>query len=186
MAGEPLKTAPSVPAELMSLVYDELRSLAQSFLQQERPDHTLSATEIVHEVYLRVARQNGATWNTRVQFVAVAAQMIRRILVDHARHRKRAKRGGGHHRIELRSDLAWTDPKTMDLIALDEALIELAGLNERQARIVELRFFGGLSVEEAAEMLQVSPRTVDGDWSMARAWLRRSLKAAPQDRTPEA
>jgi RNA polymerase sigma factor (TIGR02999 family) len=165
---------------LMPLVYDELRALAESYLQAERPDHTLQATALVHEAYVRLIRQQDVEWRNRAHFFAVAAQAIRRILVDHARAHQRAKRGGEHQRVLLREDVAVSDESSLDLLALDEAMEKLALLNERQSRIVELRFFGGLTLKEAAEVLDVSPRTVDGDWSMARAWLRRELRERPQ------
>lgn len=162
---------------LMPLVYDELRALAESYLQRERPDHTLQATALVHEAYVRLVRQEDVEWKNRAHFFAVAAQAIRRILVDHARTRQRAKRGGDRQRVRLDEDVALLEERELDLLALDEALGRLATLHERQARIVELRFFGGLGLKEVAEILEVSPRTVDGDWSMARAWLRRELRS---------
>lgn len=161
---------------LMPLVYDELRALAESCLQSERPDHTLQATALVNEAYLRLVKQEEVEWKNRSHFFAVAAQAIRRILVDHARTHGRAKRGGGRQRVKLDEDIAVREERELDLVALDEAMEKLAALNERQARIVELRFFGGLGLKEVAEFLGVSPRTVDGDWSMARAWLRRELR----------
>jgi len=161
---------------LMPLVYDELRALAESCLQRERPDHTLQATALVNEAYLRLVKQEDVKWQNRAHFFAVAAQAIRRILVDHARTHGRAKRGGGHQRVCLDEDLVVPEERDLDLVALDEAMEKLAKLNKRQARIVELRFFGGLGLKEVAEFLGVSPRTVDGDWSMARAWLRRELR----------
>jgi RNA polymerase sigma-70 factor (ECF subfamily) len=160
---------------LMPLVYDELRALAESYLQQERPDHTLQATALVHEAYVRLVRQEEVEWQSRAHFFAVAAQAIRRILVDHARGRQRAKRGGDRQRVRLEEDVALAKGRDLDLLALDEAMEKLATLHERQARIVELRFFGGLSLKDVAKFLGISPRTVDGDWSMARAWLRREL-----------
>jgi RNA polymerase sigma-70 factor (ECF subfamily) len=159
---------------LMPLVYDELRALAESYLQHERPDHTLQATALVHEAYMRLIKQENVDWRNRAHFFAVAAQAIRRILVDHARGHQSAKRGGDRKRVGLDQDLAVPE-SDVDLLALDEALQELARLHERQARIVELRFFGGLSLKEVAEYLEVSRRTIDGDWHMARAWLRGKL-----------
>ncbi len=161
---------------LMPLVYDELRALAESYLKQERPDHTLQATALVHEAYLRLIDQRDVEWQNRAHFFAVAAQAIRRILVDHARGHQRAKRGGDRQRVRLDEDMSLLEGSSLDLLALDEALGRLASLHERQARIVELRFFGGLSLKDMAAFLGVSPRTVDGDWSMARAWLRRELR----------
>jgi RNA polymerase sigma-70 factor (ECF subfamily) len=160
---------------LMPLVYDELRALAESYLQHERPDHTLQATALVHEAYMRLIKQEDVDWQNRAHFFAVAAQAIRRILVDHARGRQSAKRGGGRKRVCLDQNLALPECE-LDLLALDEALQELARLHERQARIVELRFFGGLSLKEVAGYLGLSARTVEGDWHMARAWLRSQLR----------
>ena len=154
-------------------VYDQLRGLAEAFLRRERPDHTLQPTALVHEAYLRLAEQDRAAWNDSSHFQATAATMIRRILVDHARGHKAAKRGGDWHRVTLSEASDGTGD--VDLLELDEALVELAGLDERQARVVELRFFGGLGIKEAAAQLGVSPRTVDGDWRLARAWLHRRL-----------
>jgi RNA polymerase sigma-70 factor, ECF subfamily len=160
---------------LMPLVYNELRALAESYLQQERPGHTLGATALVHEAYVRLIKQNEVEWQNRAHFFAVAAQAIRRILVDHARARETAKRGGDRQRVLLDEAVAMPEGRDLDLLALDESLKKLAVLSQRQAQIVELRFFGGLSLREVAAFLKVSPRTVDGDWSMARAWLRREL-----------
>jgi len=166
----------SAAARLMPLVYDELRALAQSYLQCERPDHTLQATALVHEAFLRLVDQKDAKWDGKAHFFAVAAQAIRRILVDYARGHGRIKRGGGRERVALDESIAWPEARDLDLVALDEALRELERLDERQARIVELRFFGGMALDEIAAVLGVSARTVDGDWSMARLWLRRRLQ----------
>jgi RNA polymerase sigma-70 factor, ECF subfamily len=162
--------------QLLPLVYDELRALAESYLQRERPSITLQATALVHEAYLRLVNQDEAQWQGRAHFFAVAAQAIRRILVDHARAHRSRKRGGDWQRVQLEDDLAASPERELDLLALDGALEKLARLDQRQARIIELRFFGGLSLREVAEVLGVSPRTVDGDWSMARAWLRQELE----------
>jgi RNA polymerase sigma-70 factor (ECF subfamily) len=161
---------------LLPLVYDELRALAESYLRCERPDLTLQATALVHEAYVRLVKQEEVAWQNRAHFFALAAQAIRRILVDHARGHQRAKRGGDRQRVRLGEDLVAPQARDQDVLAVDEALKELARLHPRQARIVELRFFGGLNLKEVAEFLRVSPRTVDGDWSMARAWLRRALQ----------
>jgi RNA polymerase sigma-70 factor (ECF subfamily) len=161
---------------LMPLVYDELRRLAESYLKRERSDHTLQATALVHEAYCRLVRQEDVDWRNRDHFFAVAAQAIRRILVDHARGQQRAKRGGGCARVGLDESVADEPQRGLDVLAVDEALTRLAALHERQAKIIELRFFGGLSLSAVATYLGVSPRTVDGDWSMARAWLRRELE----------
>ncbi len=163
----------------MPLVYEELRALAESYLQRERPDHTLQATALVHEAYVRLVKQEDVEWQNRAHFFAVAAQAIRRILVDHARGHQSAKRGGDRQRVRLDQDLALPEPD-LDLLAVDEALEELACLHERQARIVELHFFGGLSLKEVAEYLGLSSRTIDGDWHMARAWLRSKLREGSQ------
>jgi len=168
----------SAVRRLMPLVYDELRALAESYLRQERSDHTLQATALVHEAYVRLIKQEDVEWQNRAHFFAVAAQAIRRILVDHARARGRGKRGGGLQRVRLDENVAVLEERDLDLVALDESMEKLARLHERQARIVELRFFGGLTLKEVGEFLGVSPRTVDGDWRMARAWLRRELREA--------
>ena len=160
---------------LMPLVYGELRALAQSYLERERPDHTLQATALVHEAYVRLIRQENVEWQNRAHFFGIAAQAIRRILMDHARQHDRVKRGRGFQRVRLDDDIALLNHEEMDLIALDHALGRLADFHERAARVVELRFFGGLSRKEAAEFLGVSVRTVGDDWKLARAWLRREL-----------
>lgn len=164
----------SAVAELMPLVYDELRGLAAARLAAERSDHTLQPTALVHEAYLKLVGQKDANWKGRAHFFAVAAQAIRRILIDHARKHGAAKRGAGH-RVTL--SVVEDVPKTaeVDLVALDDALNLLAAQSERQARVVELRFFGGLSVEQVAQILEVSPGTVKGDWRFARAWLVQRL-----------
>ncbi len=161
---------------LMPLVYNELRALAERYLRRERPSHTLQATALVHEAYVRLIRQEDVEWQNRAHFFAVAAQAIRRILVDHARGKQRAKRGGDRERVRLDEDVAVPAERDLDLVALDEALEKLARLHARQARIVELRFFAGLNLKDVATYLGISPRTVDGDWGMARAWLRRELR----------
>ena len=163
---------------LLPLVYDELRRLATHCLQQERPGHTLQPTALVHEAYLRLIDQTRTDWTGRAHFRAVASTMIRRILVDHARTRDRHKRGGGRERVSLDVAAASFDvvPDDVDLIALDEALDQLGELNERQRRVVELRYFGGLGVEEAAHVLGISPSTVKTDWRLARAWLKQRLQ----------
>jgi RNA polymerase sigma factor (TIGR02999 family) len=173
--------SPAALDELIPLVYPELRKLARRYLQQERPDHTLSSTALVHEAYLRLVQQTGVTWQSRAHFFAVAAQMMRRILVDHARHRSYQKRGGGAFTIAL--DEAGIAPKEreVDLVALDDALNSLAKLDERQSKMVELRFFGGLSIEETSAVLGVSAPTVKREWASARAWLFRELNRGQID-----
>lgn len=161
-------------ASLMPLVYDELRRVAGAMLRSERSGHTLQPTALVHEVYLKLVDQTEARWNDRAHFCAVAAQAMRRVLIDHARTRKAAKRSGGE-RITL-DGLPEADPAvTVDLVDLDAALESLAALSPRQAEVVTLRYFGGLTVEEAAHVLDVSPRTVKGDWRVARAWLQARI-----------
>ncbi len=160
---------------LMPLVYDELRQLARHYLQRERPDHTLQATALVHEAYLRLVDQTSVTWQNRVHFLSIAAGQMRRILVDHARRRGAQKRDGEWDKVEF--DEAWAPSvsRSANLIALDDALQDLAKLNPRHSQIVELRFFGGLTFEEAGEVLEVSSRTAQREWRMARAWLRQEI-----------
>ncbi len=162
--------------ELLPLVYDQLRDLAGRYLRRERDNHTLQATALVHEAYLNLVDQSRVQWQGRAHFLAVAATAMRRILVNHAKQRARLKRGGDRARLSLDADLMPAHPSSVDLIALDDALNDLAGLDAQQARIVELRYFGGLTVEETACALQVSQRTVHREWSMARAWLRGELQ----------
>ena len=157
-------------------VYDELRRLAAIALRHERPDHTLQPTALVHEAYLRLADLPGGAWKDRTHFLALASRAMRRILVDHARTRKALKRGKGDVGALDALDIPIVDPTpTVDVVLLDTALDRLAKIDRRQARIVELRFFGGLSVEETATVIAASPRTVKRDWQLARAWLRREM-----------
>jgi RNA polymerase sigma factor (TIGR02999 family) len=161
---------------LVPLVYDELRGLAQLYLSREKPGHTLSSTALVHEAYLRLVKQKDVSWQNRAHFFAVAARMMRRILVDHARKQGYAKRGGGAVTLSLDETIAPAAPeRQLDLVALDDALEALAKLDERQSRMVELRFFGGLSIEETSEVLGVSAPTVKREWASARAWLYREI-----------
>lgn len=160
-------------------VYDELRELARGFLRRERPDHTLQATALVHEVYLRLAGQRVESWQSQAQFFAVATRMIRRILINHAHGRAALRRGGACRAVPLSDEHLPADrhaPDALDLLAVDDLLEQLAALDPRQARIVELRLFGGFSVVEVAEQLGVSERTVSGEWALARAWLRAALR----------
>ena len=161
--------------ELLPLVYDELRRLARGYLYRERAEHTLQSTALVHEAYLRLIEQD-VEWQSRAHFLGIAAQMMRRILVDHARARSAAKRGEGL-RVTLDEKMAIAEARDLDVIALDRALTRLAQQDEAQARIVEMRFFAGLSIEETAEVLGISPATVKRDWAMAKAWLTRELQA---------
>lgn len=165
---------PADSGELLGLVYDELRQLASSYLARERSDHTLQPTALVHEAYVKLAPQE-CEWANRSQFVGVAAIAMRRVLVDHARQHKSAKRGGGARRVDVDLSIVGEGEAGLDLVQLDDALTGLGELSPRQARIVELRFFGGLTIEQVAEVVGVSPRTVDTDWRFARAWLKEAL-----------
>jgi RNA polymerase sigma-70 factor, ECF subfamily len=166
-------------SQLMPLVYDELRRLAASYLRRERPGQTLQATALVHEAYVRLISEKAHNWQNRTHFLAIAALSMRQILVQRARARHAAKRGGDPARITVDEQLlpaaAAGNADEIDLVALDRALDRLATLNQRQAKIVELRYFGGLGVEEAAAALKISPATVKRDWTLARAWLKREL-----------
>jgi RNA polymerase sigma factor (TIGR02999 family) len=161
--------------EMAPLVYEELRRLARTHLRRERPGHTLQCTALVHEAWLRMIGQQEVSWQNRSHFYGVAAQMIRRILVDHARARRTHKRGDDAPRISLDHAVAVRQNEDLDLVALDDALNSLASIDPRQSRLVELRYFAGLSIEETAEVLEVSTATVKRDWLSARAWLRREL-----------
>ncbi len=160
---------------LFCLVYDELRELARKHLQVERPDHTLDPTALVHEAYLRLARPEGEDWVNRGHFFAACATAIRRILVEHARGRRRRKRGGGWRRVPLSASALASEASTIEMIALDAALTRLTRLDPPRAKVVELRFFGGMTVEEAAAFLGVSVPTVVRYWRLAKAWLYREL-----------
>jgi len=162
---------PKAREELMPLVYDELRRLAQSYLRRERSDHTLQATALVHEAYLRLVDQNDVQWGNRGHFFAITAQAMRRILVDHARSHQAAKRGGEEERIPLEDALALSNDRPDRFLALEESLGRLAEIDSRQEQIVELRVFAGMGIEEIAEVLNISPATVKRDWTMAKAWL---------------
>jgi RNA polymerase sigma-70 factor (ECF subfamily) len=163
--------------EMIPLVYDQLRRIAARKLRDERTSHTLSATALVHEAWLEVRKLDRIQWQNRSHYLAIAAQAMRRILIDHAVGRNRQKRGGGQAPLHLDGD-AWAvaESRGEELLALDEALRRLGALNERQARIVECRFFGGMTVEETAETLDLSPATVKREWATARAWLNRELQ----------
>jgi len=162
--------------ELMPLVYDELRRLARHYLQRERSGHTLQSTALVHEAYLRLAGQNPPEWQNRAHFFGIAAHLMRQILVEHARARDAAKRGGGVCRLELDQALGLPSQQLdLDVVALDKALKELEELDAQQSRIVELRFFGGLTIEDTSEVLGISPATVKREWVTARAWLHRAM-----------
>ncbi|HEX6898605.1 MAG TPA: sigma-70 family RNA polymerase sigma factor [Thermoanaerobaculia bacterium] len=167
---------PQAAAEVLPMVYQELRRIAARQLRRERDDHTLEATALVHEAYMRLQGQAGFHWPSRAHFFAFAAHLIRRILVDHARNRNRAKRGGGWERVTLAeaADLALS--KSPDLLALDEALSSLETLDPRKAAVVELRFFAGLNLEETADQLGISAETVGREWRRAKAWLYCQLR----------
>ncbi len=156
---------------LMPLVYDELHRMASRYLRRERQGHTLQATALINEAYLRIVDQNRVNWQNRAHFFGVAAQMMRRILVDHARSHLYAKRGGGAQKLTLDEAIATPQERDLDLVALDDALTALTEIDPQQSRIIELRFFGGLTIEETAEVLSISPATVKRDWNMAKAWL---------------
>ena len=161
--------------KLMPLVYRELRRLAGHYMRRERPGHTLQASALVNEAYLRLVDYRRMQWQNRAHFFAVAAQAMGRVLVEHARSRQYAKRGGTAQRISLDDVAVLTDQQAAELVALDEALTSLEALDARKARIVELRYIGGLSIEEAAETLRVSTATVERDWRSAKAWLYRAI-----------
>ena len=161
--------------KLIPVVYSELRLRAARYLRRERPGHTLQTTALIHETYLRLVEQKDVKWQNRAHFFAIAAQLMRRILVDHARQRDAAKRGGAGLTLTLDEAMAVLAERNVNLMALDETLTRLAEIDPRQSRVVELRYFSGLSIEETAEVLGVSPATVKLDWSMAKAWLRREM-----------
>lgn len=159
----------------MPLVYDELRAVARRFLRAERAGHTLQPTALVHEAYLRLVDQSRVDWQGRTHFFAVGANVMRRILIDHMRTRSRVKRGGALRRVSLEDSVLGEKPGEVDFLAMNEALDALASLDPEQAAIVELRFFGGLTVEEVASLLGVSKRKVEGEWTHAKAWLKSRL-----------
>lgn len=163
--------------QLIPLVHGELRRLARRYMRRERPGHTLQASALVNEVYLRLVDGGDVRWHDRAHFFAMAARLMRRILVDHARARRSQKRGGGTAEVSLDEALAVSHEPGHDLVALDDALTALATVDGRRSRVVELRFFGGLSVDETAEVLKVSPDTIGRDWRLAKAWLLRELSA---------
>lgn len=165
--------------EMLPLVYDELRRLANFYLKKERPDHTLQPTALVHEAYMRLVNQREVDWKNRAQFFGLAAEMMRRILSNHARNRVAARRGGKAQRVSL-SEISDSIPmKEAELVALDDALTQLAGMDTRKSRIVELKFYAGLTTEEIAEILHISAATVKREWTTARAWLLRWMNGSP-------
>ena len=169
--------------KLIPLVQSELRRIAQRQMSQERPGHTLQATALVNEAYLKLAGQQGFDWHNRAHFFAVCAQVMRHILIDHARAHARDKRGGGAIQVSLNEALLVAEDQAAHFIALDEALRVLEGLDPQKGKIIELRYFGGLSVEETAEVLNVSPRTVRREWQRAKAWLYRMMTEGIEDET---
>jgi RNA polymerase sigma-70 factor (ECF subfamily) len=166
---------PRAADKLLPLMYSELHRLAASYMRRERPDHTLQATALINEAYLRLAREN-AEWNNREHFIGMAANVMRHVLVDYARAHKAQQRDGGMKRVEMQEDLAISANKLEEVVSLDEALQRLERLHPRQGKVVELRYFGGLSVEQIALLLGVSERSVKRDWSLARIWLFRELE----------
>jgi RNA polymerase sigma factor (TIGR02999 family) len=164
-----------VYAELLPLVYDELHAIAEGYLRRERADHTLQPTALVNEAYLRIAKRETPAWKDRRHFYRAAAAVMRSILVNHARDRRRHKRGGEAQRVPLDESLAAFEERAIDLLALDDALNRLAALDRRQSELVELRFFAGLELGQIAEILGVAERTAQADWTLARAWLRNEL-----------
>jgi RNA polymerase sigma factor (TIGR02999 family) len=169
--------------QLTPMVYTELRRLADRYLRRERPGHTLQSTALVHEAWMKLIDQRSVQWQNRAHFFGVAAQLIRRILVDYARNRHAAKRGAHACKLSLDEAIAVPQKRDLDLVALDDALGGLANLDPQQSRIVELRFFAGLSIEETAEVLHISPATVKRDWVAAKAWLSREMSGRAESAT---
>lgn len=167
------------PERLMPLVYDEMRRIARSFISRERQGHTLQPTALVNEAYLRLVDQNSVSWQSRAHFYSVAASMMRRVLIDHARMRATEKRGGGAVRLSIEDVQVPIEERAANFVAMDEALERLSQFNERGRKIVEMRFYAGMSEEEIAEVLGVSTRTVLRDWKAARVWLFRELSQSP-------
>ena len=165
---------------LLPLVYDELRRLAHHHLRNERPDHTLQSTALVHEAYFRLVGQDLPEWESRAHFFAIAAQLMRQILVDYARRRRASKRGSGVCMLTLDDAVALPQRKDVDVVTLDDALNTLAEVDPRQSRVVELRFFAGLSLEETSEVMGIATATVQRDWTAARAWLHREISRRPR------
>lgn len=171
--------------EMLPLIYDELRHLAHHFLYRERPGHTLQTTALVHEAYLKLIDQTDARWQNRAHFFAIAAQAMRRILIDSARKHVAEKRGGGGEKLSLAEVASISLEPNNNLLALDEALNGLAEIDPQQSRIIELRYFGGLTIEETAEVMKLSPATIKREWAMARAWLHQALTEGQIDQTSQ-
>jgi len=185
LLAEVRKGNPEAEGKLIPLVYDELRKLAGSYMRRERENHTLQATALVHEAYLKLVRQDVPDWQSRAHFFGIAAQLMRQVLVDHARGHSRKKRGGGQEMVVFDDALALTPEKSLEVMKIDESLQRLTKLDPRQGKIVELRFFGGLTVEEAADVLGISPKTVKREWSVAKAWLHGDLRRSHGGRAPK-
>jgi RNA polymerase sigma-70 factor (ECF subfamily) len=168
-------------SKLIPMVYDELRRLADGYMRRERGDHTLQATALVHEAYLKLVEQHSVDWRSQAHFLGIAAQVMRRILVDHARGHLRGKRGAGLQEVPLDDALVFAPEQSLEVVRLDEALERLTELDPRQGKIVELRFFGGLTVEQTAKLLKISPKTVKRDWSIAKAWLHSEVRHTDGD-----
>lgn len=164
--------------ELLPLVYSQLKAMAGNQLKGERPNHTLNATALVHEAYLKLVHQDRVSWQNRAHFFAIAAQAMRRVLINYAKSRLADKRGGGQPIVTFNEEVMSGDSPAEEIIALDEALTRLKEIDERQSRIIELRFFGGLTEQEVAQVMKISESTVKRDWRMARAWLTREMKQA--------
>lgn len=163
-------------SKLIPMVYDELRRLAGGYMRRERGDHTLQATALVHEAYLKLVQQRSVDWQSRAHFFGIAAQMMRRILIDHARGHLRDKRGAGQQVVPLDEAVVFSPEQSAEMLRVDESLQRLSKLDPRQAKVVELRFFGGLTVEETADVLKISPKTVKREWSVAKAWLHGDMR----------
>jgi len=171
--------------KLIPMVYDELRRLAGGYMRRERADHTLQATALVHEAYLKLVQQRSVDWQSRAHFFGIAAQMMRRILIDHARGHLRDKRGAGQQVVPLDEAVVFSPEQSAEMLKVDESLQRLSKLDPRQAKVVELRFFGGLTVEETADVLKISPKTVKREWSVAKAWLHGDMRQHDGDTTGE-
>jgi RNA polymerase sigma-70 factor, ECF subfamily len=172
---------PAALDRLMPLVYAELRRMARRHMGPERPGHTLQTTALVHEAYLRLVNQDRVRWKDRAHFFAIAAQVMRRILVDHARKRRNPKRGGNATRLSLEQGATVSRERAAEVVALDDALNSLAAVDDRKSRVVELRFFGGMSIDETAQVLGVSPGTVMREWTLAKAWLQREVRSVQRN-----
>jgi RNA polymerase sigma factor (TIGR02999 family) len=168
-------------AQIFPLVYDELRRIARHSLRRERPGHTLQATSLVHEAYLRLVDQTNVTWKSRAHFFSIAAEAMRRVLVEHSRSRHAGKRGGYRHRLTLDESMDWQGDRALDIVALDDALSGLSAIDPQKGRMVELRFFGGLTIEETAQVLGLSTATVERRWQIAKLWLQRELHRGRND-----